>query len=327
VFAEEQEEPSSHEKVPVCTMADIETESSNTHDLETGRGAIDPSDEEEHQSQTPLSHSEEESSSPQKPSPKNTTDENDIIVATPVLDIPWPLAEEKEILDASSRINNEQEETEQRQESSSSKNNTCSICLDAIDATNRAEVTLCRHSFCRSCLVEHCGMCLRQYPIPCPHQLSGCRHNRIPTQQLHDLLSKTQFDDHLKHYWVTKGRPKDSSYSSPVNDFFQCPVCHVLLQGGTSTDFHCVNCRTTSCRRHGREHAGISCEEFRTTDRARAWEQTAQVLETWTKPCSHCGVSLQKAAGCDHVVCLACHQDMCWKVRDGYHVMLGSFLF
>jgi Zinc finger, C3HC4 type (RING finger) len=292
-------------------MADIETESSNTHDLETGRGAIDPPDEEEHQSQTGGLSQE----SVQKPSP-NPNNENDILDATPVFDIPWPLDEDKEILDASSRINNEPEETEQRQESSSSSNIFCSICLDAIDATNRAEVTLCRHSFCRSCLVEHCEMCLRQYPIPCPHQMSGCRYNRIPTQQLHDLLSKTQFDDHLKHYWVSKvGGPKDSSSSPPVNDFFQCPVCHVLLQGGTSTDFHCGNCRTTSCRRHGREHAGISCEEFRTTDRARAWEQTAQVLETWTKPCSHCGVSLQKAAGCDHVVCLACHQDMCWKVR------------
>jgi hypothetical protein len=47
---------------------------------------------------------------------------------------------------------------------------------------------------------------------------------------------------------------------------------------------------------------------------------TARALATWTKPCSHCGCRLQKAAGCDHVICPSCRQDLCW--RCGTHVHL-----
>jgi hypothetical protein len=310
--------------VQIGAMVDgIETEPGEANDLESGLGPIlDPSEQKEEEEEKEEEMQEDNSSRSQSTAAPTSPLDSDVLMAKPVFDIPWPLEEDKDTaLASSSIINNEHDEddeTEQqrRQESSpaASSPDTCSICLDAIAAANRAEISLCRHSFCRSCLVEHCEMSLRQYPVPCPHQLNGCRTNRVPTKQLQDLLSKTKFDEHLQHYWVTKGS-KNKAASSSVHDFFQCPVCQVLLHGGTSTDYKCGNCGTTSCRVHGLEHAEMTCKEFCSTDRARSWAETAQILETWTKACSHCGVSLQKAAGCDHVVCPWCHQDMCWRVR------------
>lgn len=211
-------------------------------------------------------------------------------MTTLVTDIPWPPESPVKSRELSSSKHRNERTT------------TCDICLDEI--TNRAELEHCQHSYCRDCLAEHCEMSLRQYPILCPHQRCS---KRISTRQVQDLLSsRTLFDDYLKHYWLVKS-----------NKYHECPVCCVLLTGGGDADFACVNCQSVSCRIHGRIHTGISCREFRTTDRARSWDETEQTLQQWTKPCSHCGVSLQKSAGCDHIVCVSCQQDMCWKVRTG----------
>ena len=56
----------------------------------------------------------------------------------------------------------------------------------------------------------------------------------------------------------------------------------------------------------------------------REWLATELALQQYTRPCSHCKAALQKSAGCDHVVCTSCHQDMCW--RCGTHVHLTGKL-
>lgn len=38
------------------------------------------------------------------------------------------------------------------------------------------------------------------------------------------------------------------------------------------------------------------------------------------RACSHCGAMLWKAGGCDHLVCPACHQDMCFKCGTHLHL-------
>jgi hypothetical protein len=80
-------------------------------------------------------------------------------------------------------------------------------------------------------------------------------------------------------------------------------------------DWSCSHCRGSFCKIHSLAHAGFTCREFRQTQAARAWEQTEEALKQYTQPCSHCGSYIQKYKGCDHVICLHCHSDMCWKVR------------
>jgi len=82
----------------------------------------------------------------------------------------------------------------------------------------------------------------------------------------------------------------------------------------------CPSCRHEFCSVHGDGHVGMTCSEHLRTEESKRIRETERVLREWTQPCSHCGVAIFKASGCDHVVCPACHDDMCF--RCGTHVHL-----
>lgn len=203
---------------------------------------------------------------------------------TVVTDIPWPPNSIQNI------PNNKQSDPVVTQ---------CGICLEEdIECTKLYD---CPHAYCRNCLVDYCNISLQTFPIQCPHERCNVP---IRTMQVQELLPDPSFQDHLKHYWLQQ---LDALYH-------ECPLCSTLLTGGGTADYTCAHCQVVSCRRHGRIHAGMSCRQFQSTREGREWDDTEHMLRTFTKPCSHCGVSLQKASGCDHLVCGSCHQDMCWKV-------------
>lgn len=56
---------------------------------------------------------------------------------------------------------------------------------------------------------------------------------------------------------------------------------------------------------------------YQTTPETRLSEQT---LKLWTKPCSHCGSRILKSSGCDHILCPACGNDMCYKCGTHRHL-------
>ncbi|KAL7571875.1 hypothetical protein ACA910_002947 [Epithemia clementina (nom. ined.)] len=76
------------------------------------------------------------------------------------------------------------------------------------------------------------------------------------------------------------------------------------------------------CRIHGDLHnpLELSCHDYAQTKQAKQIHQSEQVLNEYTKPCSHCGCRIFKESGCDHVVCLYCGNDMCFKC--GSHLFL-----
>ena len=57
-------------------------------------------------------------------------------------------------------------------------------------------------------------------------------------------------------------------------------------------------------------HIGMPCQTYKPSQEMMLSERAIKVL---TRSCSHCGVPIQKESGCDHIVCLACKEDMCFK--------------
>jgi hypothetical protein len=82
----------------------------------------------------------------------------------------------------------------------------------------------------------------------------------------------------------------------------------------------CHSCYHTFCAVHGDAHPGIPCSDYQRSREARQIQKSEASLKQWTKSCSHCGARIHKAAGCDHVLCPACHHDMCFKCGTHLHL-------
>jgi len=76
----------------------------------------------------------------------------------------------------------------------------------------------------------------------------------------------------------------------------------------------CSTCDHTFCAIHGDIHSGETCESFGQSQRARDIEASEQIISQISKPCSHgCGANILRFSGCDHVICVNCNRDMCYK--------------
>jgi hypothetical protein len=82
----------------------------------------------------------------------------------------------------------------------------------------------------------------------------------------------------------------------------------------------CHSCYHTFCAIHGDAHPGIPCSDYQRSREARQIQKSEASLKHWTKSCSHCGARIHLAAGCDHVLCPACHHDMCFKCGTHLHL-------
>jgi hypothetical protein len=82
----------------------------------------------------------------------------------------------------------------------------------------------------------------------------------------------------------------------------------------------CHSCYHTFCAVHGDAHPDIPCSDYQRSREARQIRKSEASLKQWTKSCSHCGARIHKAAGCDHVLCPACHHDMCFKCGTHLHL-------
>jgi hypothetical protein len=236
----------------------------------------------------------------------------------------------------------------------------CPICyegdFDLESGKIRLEVPLCRHSFCISCLKEHCFLCIseRIVPIPCPDHT--CKDllpdDFIETVMMRDNANAVGLEndgsggnatiamnaEECDKAWIKYLRWKTLASDPSLT---LCPRCDRLVAppgraeglynpetgdpedtpepGEQQTVRHCTACSHSFCSLHGDSHPGLTCEEYNMTPEMR---QSEEVLRKLTKPCSQCGARLQKKSGCNHVVCAACRTHMCW--RCGTHVYMDG---
>ena len=94
-----------------------------------------------------------------------------------------------------------------------------------------------------------------------------------------------------------------------------CTRCDEVVPADPSTSTNsrtCLACQHVFCAMHGDAHLGqSSCPQNDNDDDND--DAFAQNLPQGVKPCSHCQVPIVKFAGCDHMVCPQCQNDMCFK--------------
>jgi hypothetical protein len=160
----------------------------------------------------------------------------------------------------------------------------------------------CAHTFCNACLLAHVGHSVeaKALPLACP----GCR-KEITEEQVVRLL------DQCEQGLADRFHRQLSLVVNP--ELLPCSQCDGLVDPSGGPDLTCPVCRHSFCQVHGDTHPGLTCAAFAETDQGRQLLQSEQVLNRFTKPCSRCGARLQKAAGCDYVVCGHCRKPMCYR--------------
>lgn len=106
---------------------------------------------------------------------------------------------------------------------------------------------------------------------------------------------------------TTKGGKK-SKKQAPEEDQDIC-VCHA-----------CGNRTCVPCDRP--DHSPETCAEYqvRTKGRADEEDKSRAMLLKISKACPSCSKPIQKAGGCNHIMCFACHTDFCWECREVFTV-------
>lgn len=240
-------------------------------------------------------------------------------------------------------------ETSQTTFRTASDQEECPICYDSfIDRGHDEEtghspylkeklcVEGCRHEFCRDCLTNHCkhAVSVRAIPIPCPANASEKCNNLLQESQVAELLcvKKPAIYGSITDEVSEKNDSVDwirfQRYQRMLQDpsLLSCSRCLELFSKEENQSFDvsenqlsCPYCGHSFCSVHGDSHPGKTCQEYKP---ARQILQSEMAIKQFTKPCSRCGVPIEKESGCDHIICPSCNGDMCFKC--GTHSYLSG---
>lgn len=157
--------------------------------------------------------------------------------------------------------------------------NCCPICHGPIQG-DRQSLESCNHLYCRSCLSSYFEYQVSNRGIPaCP----TCRAD-VSSQLLKELLCLDSFE-----------KLKKIKYERQCLNMatIECPHCH--HDGNPNNNDSVSSC--TECGGRLPQNDSLSMA----------------LIFSITKPCSSCGMALEKIDGCDYVVCSWCKTSLCWS--------------
>ncbi|KAF5187690.1 Atp-dependent rna helicase deah11 protein [Thalictrum thalictroides] len=194
----------------------------------------------------------------------------------------------------------------------------CPICLCELEDCYQLEA--CRHSFCRSCLVDQCDSAIKShegFPLRCTHDGCGIP---ILLADLRSLLTPEKLEDLFR---ASLGA--FVALSGGVYRFCPSPDCPALyrvappgMDGMVAEPFVCGACHVETCTScHLEYHPYMKCERYKQFKE----DPDHKSLKDWCKGkeevkcCPACGHTIEKYEGCNHVEC-KCGNHICWVCLD-----------
>mmetsp|Transcript_3819 Transcript_3819/g.10843 ORF Transcript_3819/g.10843 Transcript_3819/m.10843 type:complete len:509 (+) Transcript_3819:136-1662(+) len=223
----------------------------------------------------------------------------------------------------------------------------CKILNRYQNKCDRVRIPGCGHAFCRGCLQEHCSyaVSIRNVPIRCPEH--GCS-SELPLHIIKEaLLADGEDSSERNRCDIESGsvsHPALDSRSGSNHNWIKfqrlqkilddpsltpCTRCGELVPSDRNTNpsdanpnrLECPICNHVFCRVHGDAHPRMDCSTAATRKlHERNLRKSESFIRRSFKPCSHCGAPIEREAGCDHIICPVCHEDMCFNC--GTHIYL-----
>ena len=188
-----------------------------------------------------------------------------------------------------------------------SSSHTCAICYRPVDLTwSHPHCTT--HRFCFSCMQEYVQQLIsesRVESIPCP----GITCNQtLSDSMIQSLTNLTDYDKYRRF--------KERAELLRAGNVRWCPVpnCEGRMEGSEAEPhLVCPVCSFEMCFLcSGKWHGKKSCTSY--MDQAFK----AYLKEHEVQKCPKCKRPVEKAEGCNHMTCAACHYEFCWLCGGAY---------
>ncbi|CAM4769681.1 unnamed protein product [Rotaria magnacalcarata] len=198
---------------------------------------------------------------------------------------------------------------------------TCVLCYHEFTSEQFEQLTLCSHSYCRTCLRSYLRLEITEARITlncpqndCPERIHPCDISRI-LENNPDLISKyEQFMVRRVLQSITDTRwcpAPDCGFALIASGYASCPEIQ-CLRPGCNTSF-CYHCKAAW-------HPNKTCEDAareKTSSKIRSGSfislASAQQKDE-IKQCPRCQASIVKMddGSCNHMTCPICEAEFCW---------------
>jgi hypothetical protein len=187
----------------------------------------------------------------------------------------------------------------------------CVVCGDNISTVWGYWITApCAHLYCPECAIKLVETYARDESL---HPIRCC-NKPIPKKDIDNFLSNA---DDISGYFIFQAKYEE--YSTPAKERIYCPSrdCNKFISRylihENGPNFVCPHCYSEVCMRCKRlAHPGESCDA---EDQTILFQQLIK-KKKW-QPCTRCGRTIERDAGCLHITCRCGHQ-FCYVCGGDY---------
>ncbi|KAG5641386.1 hypothetical protein DXG03_005353 [Asterophora parasitica] len=179
----------------------------------------------------------------------------------------------------------------------------CPVCFDEV--THPVNLP-CGHTWCRDCFTRYLTSSVdnKYFPLTCLGNDAKCTEP-IPLQAARKLLTAPEFD-------ATVDAAFAAHIHSRPDEFHYCPSpdCPQIYRSASrDTVLQCPSCLLRICPNcHVEAHDGFACPDPEADNNLfKEWARNHDV-----KPCPGCKVLIERAEGCNHMMCTQCRTHICW---------------
>ncbi|UJR15776.1 hypothetical protein I4U23_002710 [Adineta vaga] len=197
---------------------------------------------------------------------------------------------------------------------------TCALCCHEYSHDQFERLTVCSHSYCRTCLKSYLKLEITEGRVTlncpqsdCPERIHPCDISRILQHQPDLILKYEQFMVRRVLQSITDTRwcpAPDCGFAVIASGYAACPEIQ-CLRPGCNTSF-CYHCKSTwhpnkTCEDAAREKTSkIRSSSFISLGSAQQRDEIKQ--------CPRCQASILKMddGSCNHMTCPICEAEFCW---------------
>ncbi|CAF1523170.1 unnamed protein product [Adineta steineri] len=187
----------------------------------------------------------------------------------------------------------------------------CGICCEM----KRLQKRICCNFYaCSTCLNIYVEQQIKQgiIRIQCPNQQCSIYMHR---DEINKRCITPELRQKLTRFLVDANRSMNIKTCPRCSNIHEIDLEVFRSMRRAPTKVQCVECNLIWCFQcHSPWHDGIQCKEFRRGDRMlKKWAREVHYGQHNAQQCPSCKVYIQRTKGCDHIVCLRCKTEFCYK--------------
>ncbi|KAK2890277.1 probable E3 ubiquitin-protein ligase RNF217 isoform X1 [Channa argus] len=190
----------------------------------------------------------------------------------------------------------------------------CPVCLED---KSIAPLPCCRKAVCDECLKLYVSSQVRVAKpyISCPiPDCSGYLEEGVVVSHLanEDVAKYRYFLELSQLDSCTKPCPQCSEFTSLKK--------HNSNRSEHKYKIQCSNCQFVWCFKcHSPWHNGLKCRDYRKGDKLlRNWASVIEHGQRNAQKCPQCKIHIQRTEGCDHMTCMQCNTNFCYRCGERY---------